>query len=194
MSKIIEIGGAAGLLTLVGFLIKKWFSVRLEQSVGLESAKELEKYKATLQKDQSHAEEIRLADIKLFEELRTLLPSNAVIAFLREHDFGGSFHSSQIASLHVFEDEWAGPERHFRDAEVERKRSALYGANSEFLAAVAKYCYSDDGGGGRLSVTFGMEKDHVKLAPQIEALNSRADKLAVLHEELIEEARRKLKC
>jgi hypothetical protein len=64
----------------------------------------------------------RKADSERFASVLELLNPQEVIAFLREHDFGGMFDRKEIAPLHRFVDISNGPEQAFLLADLEQQR------------------------------------------------------------------------
>jgi hypothetical protein len=78
-------------------------------------------------------------DIEVFEKLLTLLPSNGVISFLREHDFGGQFLREDVAPLHTFVAIGKNPDNEFIDPALESERQLLLDSASKLAMTIAKY-------------------------------------------------------
>ncbi|MFA5139740.1 MAG: hypothetical protein WC728_10950 [Elusimicrobiota bacterium] len=191
---VTSVGGTGALLAVAFFAGKKWLSTRIEESVKLECSKELEKYKVDLQEQVKGTTAEAESDKKLFQELLKTLPSLGVIEFLRQYPLGAAFTSKWIEPLREYESTWHVPEKHFLDVELKSQQQALYKAIAALTTLISKYCYASDRNPDRMSISFGGEKDPVKL----EAIGKELDTAAILvveqHDKLVELARKKLKC
>ena len=75
-------------------------------------------------------------DIALFKKLQEALPSNDSIAFIRYHDFGGSFNIDNVIPIKEFSYYWNNAEHEFIDAELEALRKELLEKSSQFSLAI----------------------------------------------------------
>jgi hypothetical protein len=67
----------------------------------------------------------RKADAATLASILKTLEPNGIIAFLREHDFGGLFNRNDIAPLGRFIDQASQPDQEFLTSELEELRSRL---------------------------------------------------------------------
>lgn len=85
----------------------------------------------------------RAADIQLYEQFIEILPpTSLLIEFLKNHDFGISFHNNNIKNIDVFKYGWNHPDQHFHDEEIEKKSIFLYDEIMKFdnfLAFKSRY-------------------------------------------------------
>lgn len=85
-------------------------------------------------------------DKVLFKAFTDLLPSNPTTRFFKEHDFGGSFSKSDVASLYTFVETWDSVDKEFLDEELEKKRKALYSLASELANEISGRAVPLNGG------------------------------------------------
>lgn len=76
-------------------------------------------------------------DAALFRELHDLLPSHGAIAFIKQHDFGGSFRLEDLDPINRFCYEWDNPQHQFNAPELEAQRADLLRAAKYFSNSIA---------------------------------------------------------
>lgn len=128
------------------------------------------------------------ADNRLFNELRDLLPSNRVIKFLAEHDFGGSFFRQEIEPLRTFRHDWDNAEHEFINQELEALRLALHDRVGVFLNLIARYTVPIGGQGQSVNPPdsdYGDPERDNRIRRNAEEINNAADDLVQAHQSLI---------
>lgn len=80
----------------------------------------------------------RKHDLVLFEDFMTVLPVEPALRFLREHDFGGSFHKQFLAPLNSFVSTWDTVDKEFMDKKLEEKKKSLYAAAKKLALEIAR--------------------------------------------------------
>ncbi|WP_299017467.1 hypothetical protein [uncultured Photobacterium sp.] len=142
--------------------------------------------------------ELQDADKVQFEKFLTEIPSDGLsIELLKEHDFGGSYHSQSIEQLKSFVEYGANPEKEFLDPELEKKRKFLWKKCHAFFYKLAQNSYSLGAGPVYSCIPdpyreAGNRPKHVE--KQINELNDMATECFQLHKEFVLLVRRKLKC
>jgi len=118
-------------------------------------------------------EKLRQVDQALFAELRSVLPYEGSIRFLRHHDFGGGFWHSSIEEVYQFIDWAADPGREFFDVDIEASKASLYGVAVEFRKLITNNTWVD-----RLNEHSAVEGDYWQSVPHewIEHQPERFDK------------------
>jgi len=81
--------------------------------------------------------EVHPNDQALFNRLIRELDPDGVVAFLREHDFGGTFMRSSTNPVLRFADTWVGADKEFQDSEVEEKHQELVEAAKTLSGLIA---------------------------------------------------------
>ena len=85
-------------------------------------------------------------DRELFARLLGVLPSEGIIAFLEELDFGRAFDRRRLDPLDNFCDDWDTPGHRFLDDALEEKRMELFVAVLQFMDAVRSHTARDEAG------------------------------------------------
>lgn len=81
------------------------------------------------------SERKRDSDVKLYNEFIKLLPPNSKsIEFLKTHDFGNTFHNSNLKDMSTYCYEWGKANHHFHDNDIENK-------SIELLKEITKFNY-----------------------------------------------------
>ncbi len=133
-------------------------------------------------------------DRALFEKLRTELPLNGSIDFVRNHPVGVSFHRDKPKELFEFLYYWNDAEHEFLDTELDAKRSQLYAVISEYLHVLGKNTWSipkSDYQGIPEEWEWNQPERLAEVVRKIENLSTR---LVECYDDLIRTGRRKLKC
>ncbi|MBN5255308.1 hypothetical protein JY459_19145 [Serratia marcescens] len=87
------------------------------------------------------------ADRRLFESFSIMFPSDSNSAvFLKEHDFGVSFHMNRTKQIEEFVDTWNMAETKFLDDEIEKAKEFLRESCKCFIDELFKHYYSILGG------------------------------------------------
>jgi hypothetical protein len=139
--------------------------------------------------------ERRTMDIRLFESLTELLPSNGpALTLAKEHDFANSFRIASMEPITEFVHTWDNAEHEFLDAEIEIKKKALLGLASDFTLKVAEYTAPGRNGmqtaiPSDINVDFGFP-EHVQ--KEIRHLNQAASGFHAAHQSFIRFARERL--
>lgn len=147
---VASLTGTGILVTIGGWLLRKWLGVRIQESVKHEYATRLEDHKHALQAQQevavreleamSRADgERRATDKSVFWMLLAALPPTGSIAFLRTaRPDGFSIPAWMLDELRTFCTAWSTAEHRFLDSELEAKREALRLLICDFVAHVAE--------------------------------------------------------
>lgn len=137
-------------------------------------------------------DETEVPDKCLFDALRKNLSFEGKTHFLKTHDFGGEFKSCELDKIKEFEHNWVGPEHEFIDQELEAKKKKLHEKVSSFMNAIRKYTFTEGNGWQRIPKEWRFEKEkQYEYAENL--LNSSAEAVVNLQEDLFQTARKKLK-
>jgi hypothetical protein len=133
------------------------------------------------------------ADKKLFERLLLSLRWESEIAFLRNHDFTGSFRNEKINPFHDFYHEQENPAAEFLDSDLEALRSSLVAAVGTFLDNIGQYTFVRNINTG----VAGVEKEWEYRNPEawqeaITKLNSSSNLVVEQYAQLLRACRHKL--
>jgi hypothetical protein len=131
-------------------------------------------------------------DQELFEEIKLHLDFGREIAFISDHNFGGSFRRKQLSGFVTFASRCRDPEFEFLDSDLEGIRAKLAAAVEVFLGHVGEYTFSQD----PKHQILGVEKDWAfknprKLDEAVEALNGSSTAIATAYGDLVRACRRK---
>lgn len=132
-------------------------------------------------------------DQALLKRLIRVLDPDGVVAFLREHDFGGTFMRSTTSPVLRFSNTWVGADKQFQDKEVEEKHKELVEAARELSGLIA--CKTSPIGGDAQSVVpqhFQGEKRPDWILRDAQELNDAADRFVEKFDEFIKISRRKI--
>ncbi|NOR46408.1 MAG: hypothetical protein GQ534_12555 [Candidatus Delongbacteria bacterium] len=95
------------------------FLVSIIAYISLESYDDIKKKKNNKQVPSQN-------DIKLFESLIKLIPSDSIIQFLKDHDFKSSFRFDYVKPIYEFLALWNNVEHEFLDKEIDNLRQELH--------------------------------------------------------------------
>lgn len=87
-------------------------------------------------------------DQELFTKIRALLPSDGVIWFVRNHDYGGSFERKVHQPLFRFLELCELPECEFLDTDMEGLRAKLYETTMQFTQSLGLKTFPLEGNPG----------------------------------------------
>lgn len=139
--------------------------------------------------------ERREMDIRLFESLTELLPSNGrAMSLAREQDFSNSFAIAAVEPVTEFVQTWDNAEHEFLNKRIEAQKKSLLELASDFTLKIAQYT-SPTGNGrqsaipSRMNVDFGFPE---YLKKEIRELNEAASAFHHAHQSLIRLARENL--
>ena len=131
-------------------------------------------------------------DRALFYKFINDFPSQGRSAiFLREHDIGGSFRSSDLTDIYNFLRVWNDAEHEFNNVELEKKRKALRDALHVFTRELGEHAFTTHIE-GRLSIGTRDFETRREMLDLQERLNDLATKAYEAHQDLIREGRRYL--
>jgi len=138
-------------------------------------------------------------DRKLFIEIRDILPSDkAPIAYLRSHDYDGSFPDGIHDKLDEFLHKCLRPDFEFMDFDLEGLRTKLAYLINKFLEAIGQFTYPLDGRPDRNGVPYewelGSAEEQKQYHDSIRQLNDLSMKVCETYDEFIRLGRRKLAC
>jgi hypothetical protein len=181
---------------------------KIDESVKHEYAKKLEEHKAQLQEQLTHSIQYMKAksqenidqkttDKALFTKLLDTLPSSGSIEFVGSHVVEhSSFDRDNLGQLRRFSQEWARPENYFLDSEFDKKREHLLEIVDEYLHYLACNTFIDDRKEFNISSIPGewITEQTERYNKTVETLNNLANQLVAAHTDLINMARKKLKC
>jgi len=133
-------------------------------------------------------------DAALFRDLHDLLPSQGAIAFIKQHDFGGSFRLEDLDPISNFCYEWDNPQHQFNDPELEAQRSNLLRAANYFSGSIATNTVPRDSG---IQSAIPKHVDSDGPFPEwvkqdIREIHQAADALVQEHEKMMRLGRKKL--
>lgn len=132
-------------------------------------------------------------DQSLLRKLLRDLNPDGVVAFLREHDFGGTFTRSSTNPVLRFADTWVGADKEFQDKEVEERHKELVEAAKKLSGLIASKTSPIDGDAQSVvpKRLQGEERPDWVLRDAQE-LNEAADRFVEKFDEFIKTARRKI--
>ena len=139
----------------------------------------------------------RAGDLELYKQLLALLPSTgAAIQTLKEHDFGNSFHTSNLDALDQFVNTWNCPERMFHIEDLEDERKLLWASAKKFVSLLASK--SSPISPGLQSVVPIQHKSDWDLPDwvdaEVKAVNESATQVFDVHQKFVALGRTLLKC
>jgi Asp-tRNA(Asn)/Glu-tRNA(Gln) amidotransferase A subunit family amidase len=126
-----------GLFGILGIILTYLLAQRKNKAEIAKIKAETEKVKAELE----GFNRIKQLDRELFSEIREILPSTGSIAFVRTHDYGGSFERSAHEELRNFLHFCESPEVEFLDPDLEETRARLENDILEFIDTVGKHTF-----------------------------------------------------
>ena len=113
-------------------------------------------------------------DLALFRHFSDLFsPSSGCMQLLKDHDFGGLFHSKRLEPLHEFLVVWNDAPYEFVDRRLERQRKNAYAALDQFMTLLSANVFSDKGNVEWLSMD-------ISNRPLTKELLNRKDKINTL--------------
>ena len=132
-------------------------------------------------------------DQALLRRLLGELDPDGVVAFLREHDFGGTFMRSSTNPVLRFADTWVGADKEFQDKEVEDRHKELVKAAKKLSELIATKT-SLIGGEAQsvVSERFQGEERPDWILRDAQEINDAADRFVEKFDEFIKMARRKI--
>lgn len=132
-------------------------------------------------------------DRALFDRFLQSFPSNSASArFLRDHDIGAPFRSSDLTQLDDFAETWNNAEYKFHSKELEKLRVALLKAAEEFRRKLA-LSVSGAGGPGFLSMGLRDWEDRPEMLAKRDQLNALGSAVYKAHQALVESGNRVLR-
>lgn len=132
-------------------------------------------------------------DRALFDQFLQSFPSNGASArFLRDHDLGAPFRSSDLTQLDDFAETWNNAEHKFHSKELEKLRVALLKATEEFRSKLA---VSVSGTGGPEFLSMGLRdwEDRPEVLAKRDELNALGSAVYKAHQALVESGNRILR-
>ncbi len=132
-------------------------------------------------------------DKKVFEIIRSLVPSDGSIAFVRQNNFAGfSFASDHLNQLEEFRHWAALPDSEFLDADLESLRSRLHKLINGFLGVIYTKTFSTNRS-GFVSVPAEWEDTYPDMFREtVETIHRMASEVCEAYDGLIRTCRRKL--
>ncbi|WP_313250740.1 hypothetical protein [Stenotrophomonas indicatrix] len=134
-------------------------------------------------------------DREVFAKFLSDLPHNPSIQLLKDHDFGGDFHRSQLQPLFDFVRDWDRPELEFLDAKLEKKRRSFYDSAHELYEDFMRETVPNDRN-PELSTVYpwsqrgGQRPEWIKQSAA--TLNASARKFAPRYDEFVRYTRKRL--
>jgi membrane protein implicated in regulation of membrane protease activity len=161
-------------------LIYKWFEWK-------NSAKQLQDSKDQL-----------AADRALFQKFIQEFPSTSPsLNLLQSHDFGNAFHLDALRDLDHFVEKWRHAETNFLSTELNNLKIEFWKKSCEFEKLLA-YKSAPIRGGGMQSVVPDQHRNEWSwpdwVNEDVKAVNNLSSEVAHLHQNLILEAKRTLRC
>lgn len=131
-------------------------------------------------------------DRRLFTEIREVLPSTGSIAFIRKHDYAGSFHKDDHQDFQEFLTFCDRPEVEFLDSDLESLRARLVESVGSFIRALGANRFPTHEK-SYYSVPSEWEwKEPERFRSALEVIHKGADQLCAAYDELIRSGRRRL--
>lgn len=132
-------------------------------------------------------------DRALFDRFLQSFPSNGASArFLKEHDLGAPFRSTDLTQLESFAERWNNAEHKFHAKELEQTRVALLKAAEEFLGKLA-VSVSPVGSSGFLSMGLRDWEDRPDVLAKRDELNELGSAVYEAHQALVHSGNRLLR-
>ena len=132
-------------------------------------------------------------DQALLRRLLRELDADGVVAFLREHDFGGTFMRSSTNPVLRFADTWVGEDKDFQDKEVEDRHKELVKAAKKLSGLIAtKTSPIGRDAQSVVSERFQGEERPDWILRDAQEINDAADRFVLNFDEFIKMARRKI--
>lgn len=137
----------------------------------------------------------REMDMRLFNALTTLLPSNGgALNLAKEHHFGNSFAIAVLNPVAEFVQTWDKAEFEFVNKDIEAEKRDLMARAADFILKVAQYT-APNGFGMQSAIPRGIDPDfglpdHIR--QEIRELNEAASAFYTAHQSFIRAAREKL--
>ena len=132
-------------------------------------------------------------DRVLFDRFLQSFPSNGASArFLRDHDIGAPFRSSDLTQLDDFAETWNNAEHKFHSKELDKLRVALLKAAEEFRGELA-VSVSRAHGPGFLSMGLRDWEDRPEMLAKRDQLNALGSAVHKAHQALVESGNRILR-
>lgn len=138
------------------------------------------------------------ADRALFNKFIQEFPSTSrSLDLLQSHDFGNAFHLEALREFEHFIESWRHAETNFLNKELNNLKSELWEKSYEFNKLLA-YKSAPIRGGGMQSVVPDQHRNEWSwpdwVNEDVKAVNNLSSEVAHLHQNLILEAKRILKC
>lgn len=141
------------------------------------------------------AARVRTRDGETLAALREVMTSYGALSHLREHDFGNTFDPDWFANLRELVQRCKGPDLEFLDQELERLRLNLLTKVDEFLHLLGTETFLLNGPGTRLLNSVPKEWRHKqpeRYVSVVQGLNTNADAVMHLYDDLIRQAKQRL--
>ena len=136
---------------------------------------------------------LRPADVDLFREFATTLPSDGSIRYIQEHYMNSVTDRSRLDDLKRFLSEWGDPEHQFLNRALQKKLAALYRAVSEYISYYSLNTFLDPLDTEYARVDPRLSKSDPEQYRQIVAkLHGMADNIVRMHAILIKEGRKRI--
>jgi hypothetical protein len=167
--------------------------VELSQLRGEQYRSETSADEAAAQTVSAGREQLSELDRNLFDRFMTEFSSQGKSArFLRDHDLGASFYSSELEELHNFLRSWNDAEHEFNNPDVENKRRDLWKALNVFIRELDQYASSTHREGMLSIKEIRDNEDRTMFFRVQERLNDLATEAYKAHQDFIREVRRHL--
>lgn len=130
-------------------------------------------------------------DVKIFEKLMQLLPSNGVIDFIDKNNMAGfAFRDSQLDPIREFYYEWNVADKEFLDNELERLKKSLHEKVDFYLEVIASETWSLDSNLDFRSVPSEWELEQPeRFGKVVRQLHDTAGEIVDIHQSLVRYAK-----
>lgn len=194
--------GTAIVVGIAGFVFNKQNSDKKENnSQKIKSGKTSTNFQAqgdiniSLDTSSVNIDGKKKVDIKLFEELKQVIPSNGSIQFIDEHNMAGfSFQLSKLDDIHNFYYEWSNPEHMFLDEELETKKMILHEYIGEYIDLISENTFPTKTSGWQTVPPEWEVNDKEYFQKVVKSLHDLAGLIVKAHQDLFKTARSSLQC
>ncbi|MFN7925598.1 MAG: hypothetical protein U0Q16_36195 [Bryobacteraceae bacterium] len=135
------------------------------------------------------------ADRETFRSFLQAMPSDGVIGFIRDHDFGAAFFDSDLDEFRRYCFSRPNPADAYLDEELEALRQNFLTACSTFRKAIGTFMHREQTGSGILLLRIPAERRHrepERYEKEQDATNTAALALCQAYDTLVQRARAKL--
>lgn len=176
--------------------IKNFFPALLDEPINYIFNKKTEDHKQLLQKEKEQQLEAHEMDKQLFKEISEALQPN-LIDYWRNHDMEQYFSMTEIRKLDDIIYKFKTPEKILHDQELEKSRSSMLIALSEFLQQTGFDTFYIENDLQGILKEWRDSGDKQKIKRHEEAcnrMNSLKDKFINCYDEFMDMAKKKLLC